>query len=236
MKLRIIRHADPDYSIDGLTAAGHLEAAALGQRSKGWGLTQLFASTMGRAQLTASYIAMATQLAVSNESWVRELDEWGMTDEQGTISFPWNYFGGYLPEFMLHRKEGSLPDYWLSQPELLAQYEMLVQASDDFLQRLGYERVQGGVYRSKEGGPINHQVAVVCHGGFGLAWLSHLLQLPLAALWAGVWLAPSSVTTLLFEHRDGDLAVPRCIELSDTSHLHASGLPIQPSGLQGNVK
>lgn len=45
-------------------------------------------------------------------------------------------------------------------------------------------------------------------------------------------LAPSSVTTVLFEERTKDYAVPRCIGLGDISHLYASGLRIPNSSYE----
>ncbi|MCZ7545048.1 MAG: hypothetical protein M5R40_16680 [Anaerolineae bacterium] len=74
-----------------------------------------------------------------------------------------------------------------------------------------------------------------CHQGFGLTWLAHLLDLPPPAVWTGFWLAPSSVTTVLFETRSADWATPRCLSVGDVSHLYAARLPVQPRGLRGNL-
>ncbi len=49
MRLYIIRHADPDYVNDNLTPAGHLEAAALGERMASEGLNLIYSSPRGRA-------------------------------------------------------------------------------------------------------------------------------------------------------------------------------------------
>jgi probable phosphoglycerate mutase len=53
-------------------------------------------------------------------------------------------------------------------------------------------------------------------------------------MWSGFWLPPSSVTTVLFEERSAEWAVPRCIGLGDVSHLHMAGLGVQPSGIKAN--
>ena len=79
--------------------------------------------------------------------------------------------------------------------------------------------------------PNSERIAVFCHGGFGLAWLAHLLEIPLALMWSGFWLPPSSVTTIFLEQRTETWAVPRCVGLGDVSHLYAAGLPIQPRGI-----
>lgn len=67
-------------------------------------------------------------------------------------------------------------------------------------------------------------VAVFCHGGFGLTWLARLLQMPVSQVWSSFYLAPSSVTTVLFDERSLNKAVPRAISVGETGHLYAAGL------------
>ena len=102
---------------------------------------------------------------------------------------------------------------------------------DEFLSRHGYERVAGR-YRIKNRN--DQKIAVFCHGGFGLTWLAHLLEIPVHLMWSGFWLPTSSVTTLIFEECSNEWAVPRCIQLGDTSHLYESGLPVLPRGIIAN--
>lgn len=108
-----------------------------------------------------------------------------------------------------------------------------MQHSDEFLKTLGFER-QGTRYRVLH--PNVEKIAIFCHGGFGLTWLAHLLQIPLTIMWSGFWLPPSSVSTILFDQRSPDWATPRCIGLSDTSHLYAADLPIKPRGIKANFE
>jgi probable phosphoglycerate mutase len=103
--------------------------------------------------------------------------------------------------------------------------------SDEFLAARGYRR-NGGVYEITAGN--RERIAVFCHAGFGLTWLAHLLDLPVPLVWSGFFLAPSSVTTVLFEERSSSFAAPRCLSVGDTSHLHAAGLPTQPAGIVAN--
>jgi probable phosphoglycerate mutase len=42
------------------------------------------------------------------------------------------------------------------------------------------------------------------------------------------------VTTVLFDERSSEWAVPRCLGVGDVSHLYAEGLPVQPRGLLSN--
>jgi broad specificity phosphatase PhoE len=54
MRLYLMRHADPDYGIDSITPAGHLEAEALSVRLEQEKITQIFCSPLGRAKPTAA--------------------------------------------------------------------------------------------------------------------------------------------------------------------------------------
>ena len=54
MKLLIVRHADPDYSIDSLTPTGWKEAELLSERLKTLDIKDFYTSPLGRAKDTAS--------------------------------------------------------------------------------------------------------------------------------------------------------------------------------------
>ena len=53
MKLLIIRHGDPDYSIDSLTEKGWKEAELLKKRLLKLDISAFYVSPLGRAQATA---------------------------------------------------------------------------------------------------------------------------------------------------------------------------------------
>lgn len=125
---------------------------------------------------------------------------------------------------------------WMNQ-EFLARtkaaeiFENIRKKSDEFLKELGYERI-GGRYRIIKRN--SDKVAVFCHNGFGLTWLAHLLEIPLSLMWTGFWLAPTSVTVVLFDERSDEWAVPRCLHLGDVSHLYHAGLEVKPRGIIAN--
>ncbi|MBL8121102.1 MAG: histidine phosphatase family protein, partial [Anaerolineae bacterium] len=76
MRLYIIRHADPDYENDTLTAAGHQEAMALAKRMASHGLDAIYASPMPRAAITAQYTANLLKLPVITAPWAIEVQGW----------------------------------------------------------------------------------------------------------------------------------------------------------------
>ena len=235
MRLYIIRHADPDYPNNTITPAGHLEARALARRLATEDLTHLYSSPLGRALDTVRYTADVLGLPPVVEEWLRELSGWRIDHP------PWGALAAWdLPGEVI-RAEEPYPthDTWHSAPALgsgttTALHEAFAtirEQSDAFLRRHGYERV-GGRYRLVR--PHRERIAVFCHGGLGLTWLAHRLEIPLTLVWSGFWLAPSSVTIVLFDERSAEWAVPRCLALGDTAHLYTAGLPVRPRGIIAN--
>ncbi|HVK03239.1 MAG TPA: histidine phosphatase family protein [Armatimonadaceae bacterium] len=230
MRLYIIRHADPDYPNKTITERGHKEAEALAARlERSERPDRIFCSPLGRAVDTMRYTAERIGRDATIEDWTQEMPLPALeTPDWGRIAV-WDVPGEVI------RGRDPLPsrDDWHTLPHYgpttaREQFAALQQGSDAFLARHGYVR-EGGRYRCES--PSDERIAVFCHAGFGIAWLAHLLEIPLPLAWSGFWLAPSSVTTVLMERRSDDWAVPRCVAMGDVSHLYAAGLEVSPRGI-----
>jgi len=233
MRLFIIRHADPDYPNNTITPAGHVEAKALSIRLAKLGLDHIYSSPLGRAIDTMRYTADALGQRHTIEPWTAELGDCTLTLEPWGKVCVWDVPGEHVRE----RAPYATHDNWhehshFANPAFRSAFDRVRADSDAFLARHGYERVDGR-YRVVK--PSRDKIAVFCHGGFGLFWLAHLLELPLPLVCAGFHLPPSSVTTVLFDERTPHWAVPRCTGVGDVSHLYAAGLPTQPAGIKANA-
>lgn len=232
MRLLIIRHADPEYAIDSLTSEGRTEADALATRLSSphdGRITHLYTSPKGRARATAAPTEKALNKIAIVEEWTRELSYWPRlpgTDRPGEGGLAmWDLSASAVRSVDAVTKNAQ----WSLVPEMEAArepFENLQMDSDAFIARHGYVR-EGHHYRIVR--PNRDVVAVFCHGGFGLTWLAHLLNIPLAMAWTSFFLAPSSVTTILFDERSADFAYPRAIGVSDLSHLYKEGLTLPDS-------
>lgn len=232
MRLYIVRHADPDYEHDDITDAGRLEAQALAERLAETGLDRLYCSPMGRAKATIGPTAEKLGLPFEIEEWTREIEKLWLRDT------PWGSMAAWdLPGELYRGADLSAESGGWSLKETFSSYrvEEIIREirthSDEFLLRLGFAH-EGAYYRPLH--PNEDKVAVFCHGGFGLTWLSCLLEIPLATMWSSFWLPPTSVTTVLFDIRREGRAIPRCIGMGDVSHLYKSGLPVRPRGIKAN--
>jgi probable phosphoglycerate mutase len=230
MKLYLIRHADPDYANDTITDAGHLEAKALARFLQSAGVDRLYCSPVNRAVHTMRYTAELLGMEPVIEPWTRELD-WPKQQADGRMVAPWDVPGESVRASWPFADAGAAWQQRAPYRDFMPLFESLQANSDAFLKRHGYVR-EGGRYRIEARN--REAIAVFCHLGFGLTWLSHLLGLPFPLVWSSFWLAPSSVTTVLFEERSETWAVPRCLGLGSVTHLHQAGLPVSRMGLHAN--
>ena len=74
MRLLIIRHGDPDYSIDSLTEKGWKEAELLKKRLLKLDISAFYVSPLGRAQATAKPTLEALNKTARVCDWLREFD------------------------------------------------------------------------------------------------------------------------------------------------------------------
>ena len=234
MRLYIIRHAHPDYDNNTITDIGHREAAALGVRLERENITRLYTSPLGRAVDTAAYAADRLGIEAKVEPWAYELGQMRMMTGPCAGMMAWDLHGEILrndPWFARSGQWHTVPP--LDAPIFREEVERVRKELDDFTYRLGYRRDDGRYQIVQHN---TDRVALVCHNGAGLTMLAHLLALPLPLFWSGFWLAPSSVSCLVFDERSERWATPRALYIGDTSHLYDADLPVQPHGIKANFE
>lgn len=224
MLLYIVRHGQPIYGPDTLTELGRRQADALADRFAQTGLDRIFSSPLGRARETAQPTADRLGLPMKIEHWTREIwPEMTVMHPDGTRQFCMA-----LPaENYRSAQNKVLGDDWHTLPcldtmEGKQAWDRVVRHSDNFLMRLGYRRESDGVYRVVR--PNEEHVALFCHAGFILTWLPHLLCIPPHLFWAAFDVTHSGVTVLEFPNSESGVCTPKCLMLSDMSHILASGM------------
>jgi probable phosphoglycerate mutase len=229
VKIYLIRHGDPDYDRDSLTERGHLEAEALVSYLRTEHISRIFSSPLGRARDTARYAADALGLDVAVQPWMAELD---LRTEVGDHRSAWDVHGHlirnteYLQDITSIERVAAFP-----APRIRQVITEIRQNSDHFLAGLGYRR-DGGAYRVER--HSEEKIAVFAHGGFGLTWISVLLEIPVPLMWSGFFLHTSSVTQILFDEREPGLATPRCLMISALPHLFAASVEPGTAGIRAN--
>ena len=74
MKLVIVRHGDPDYSIDSLTEKGWKEVEYLSERLAKLDVKEFYVSPLGRARDTASLTLKKMNRTATECDWLQEFN------------------------------------------------------------------------------------------------------------------------------------------------------------------
>ncbi len=223
MRILIIRHGDPDYTIDSLTEKGHREAAMLARRIAPMDVAAYYVSPLGRAQKTAEYTLKQCGRTAEVHSWMREFDVKILSEETGELRIPWDM----LPEHWTNIPAYYEKDKWYTVP-VMAEAEMeqglaaVHKGLDALLERHGYVRQQN-YYRAIH--PNEDTIVLFCHFGVECVMLGHLLGISPMVLWHGMIAAPTSVTTVITEERREGIASFRINAFGDISHLYVHDEP-----------
>lgn len=225
MRLLIVRHADPDYSIDSLTPTGWKEAALLAERlaapKEGLEQAYFYVSPLGRAQDTASLTLKKLKKTAMTCSWLREFAPQAVHPGKDSGHCLWDW----LPEAWVQEPAYFDREHW-ADTELFKkagardEYQWVIREFDRILAEHGYTR-DGLLYRALT--PNEDTLVFFCHFGVECVLLSHLIHVSPMQLWHGLCAAPSSVTTLYTEERRPGVAAFRMSAFGDTSHLYAGG-------------
>lgn len=225
MKLLIVRHGDPDYSIDSLTERGWVEAEYLSERLSKLNVAAFYVSPLGRAKDTASLTLKKMNRTAEECPWLREFAvPVRRPDQKGPepSAVPWDW----LPQDWTADGRFYEEAHWFErdvfeEAGMKREYDRVTENFDRLLARHGYER-DGRVYRAVR--PNNDTIVLFCHFGVECVLLSHLLGVSPMVLWHGICAAPTSVTTVITEERRPGIAIFRANAVGDISHLYVHGM------------
>ncbi len=229
MLLYYIRHGDPIYNPDSLTPLGHRQAESVAKRLGVYGLDRIFASTSNRAIQTATPTSEILKKEIELLDFCNEGHAWGeftITNEQGYMQ--WIFQNDALNSLMVSREIKNLGDNWHTHPafkdtKCTQGVERVNCETDKFLASLGYEHNrEKGHYKAVA--PNNQRIAIFAHQGFGMAFLSSILDIPYPEICTHFDMTHSAVTVIEFADRDG-ISIPKVLTLSNDSHLFRDGIP-----------
>ncbi|MDD6222661.1 MAG: phosphoglycerate mutase family protein [Lachnospiraceae bacterium] len=240
MRILLIRHAEPDYTKDVLTAAGRKEAAALAALAPQLNLGTCYVSPLGRAQETASYCLAATGKTARTCDWLREFPAAldlnncpelqkaypGTKADPETGIFPKRIVWDMVPSYLCAHPDYIDPDKWRNtlvagHSDLVPVYDHVAEGLDALLASHGYVR-DGRHYRVEK--ETTGTLTLFCHFGVSCVILSHLFNCSPFLLWHSICLSPSSVSEIYSEERQEGFASFRALRLGDTTHLTMAGL------------
>ena len=228
MLLLYVRHGDPIYSPDSITPLGERQAEAIGKRIARYGVDEIYSSTSTRAQMTAQPTAeilkkeiVTSEIFLENRVW----SEFAISAEDGKRHWFWDV--PKMKQLLSSHEVIRLGLEWYKHPEL-AQFEKgflrVYDELDEFLLTKGYEHERGtGRYKIAE--PSKKRVALFAHAGYGTAFLSCLLDIPLPLISMHFDLQTTGMTVINFENSNNGYSIPRVLTYSNDAHLYAENLP-----------
>ena len=230
MRLYYVRHGDPIYSPDSLTDLGKRQAEALSRRMCLHGLDRIYASTSVRAQMTAQPTAEVLKKPVTLLDWAHENHAWDQLSyevEPGRRTWIWS--GERFRLGMQNPEVRALGRKWYEHP-MFSEYpsfgegiQRIQRETDAFLASLGYTHdLEKNLYISEGGNREN--IGFFAHEGFGMAFLSCILDIPYPMFSTHFALAHSRVCVIEFPEKAGAV-VPNMLQFGGDSHLFADRLP-----------
>ncbi len=230
MRILLIRHAEPDYTVDSLTPKGHREAELLSCRLLSYDIRDFYQSPLGRARDTAAYTLKKLNREAETLPWLHEFMGSYPDPETGKRRIVawdvkpriWSGFPGIFdinnwysaPVF----RGGNVQEVW----------EQTVCGVDALMERYGY-RKDGPVWRCDDNRDFT--IALFCHFGISMAVLGYLTDISPMVLWHRILCLPSSVTEVVTEERIKGEVSFRVTKLGDLTHLEAAGETRSTAGL-----
>lgn len=230
MKILLLRHAEPDYTVDSLTPKGHREAELLSRRLLHYHIRDIFISPLGRARDTAAYYLNKVSRDAIVLPWLREFSG-SYPDPETNVRriVAWDVKPRIWTEFPgigdIHTwTDASVFD----GGDIRKVWQETTDGVDALLARYGF-RKSGPVWTGNENG--DYTIAVFCHFGISMAILGYLTDISPMVLWHHTLCLPSSLTEIVTEERvHGEVAF-RLTKLGDLTHLEAAGEQRSTAGL-----
>lgn len=223
-----IRHGDPIYNPDSLTPLGERQAEAVAKRLALYGVDRIFASTSNRAIQTATPTAQILKKDITQLDFCNENLAWRDFTVATETGRTWTFQDKETRRLFCSKEILDLKEKWYSHPAFTdCNFEKGIQRvteeSDKLFADLGYEHISDtGAYKVLKDN--NERVALFAHQGFGMAFLSCLLDIPYPVFSLHFDTCHTGVTVIEFKD-EGGITIPKILTLSNDSHIYREGLP-----------
>lgn len=226
-----VRHGDPIYNPDSLTPLGKRQAEACSRLLCRTGLDEIYASTSQRAIDTATPTAEILKKEIKLLDFANE----GLAAKDLMVNLDgerfWISDNHEFKKIFCTPEVYSLGFEWYNHPAF-SEYnfkegmERIQREADAFFASLGFEH-ETHTGRYKVTSPKSEKVALFAHYGFGMAFLSAVMDIPYPLFASHAILFTSGVTSIRFKEEKDGYAIPVFLTLNSEAHLFANGLPMR---------
>jgi len=211
MEILLIRHGDPDYADDCLTAVGRKEAQCLAESLEQLAIKDIYVSPLGRAQETCDFTADQKGLSPVVLDWLMER----LIARDGMCL--WEAPGETFLRFVKGNIQNTGADLSAILPEGCEQFERVRNGFDKLLATYGYSR-NGDLYHVEKGS--DNRIALFCHKGVILTLLADILHWPLPMIFVSLQINPTGITRLELVENNGH-ANFKATAINDLTHLRS---------------
>lgn len=252
MRIIFVRHAEPDYDVDGLTEKGWREARLLADRARNWRADEFYSSPMGRAKDTGKLICEAAGRSPVVLDW---LEEFNFVVDDYENPGGKKLCRDFSPEYLSANPLLFDLDRWgdaeiMKSGNIRKEYDRVCGEFDRLLERYGYKRnglcydspkehISTSEFMKYDGNTLEHYkndksdgttLVFFCHLGIMSLLIAHLINASPCAIWHGFFMPTSSVTVVTSEERVPGKAYFRCQLVGCTAHLKAGNEPVSYYG------
>lgn len=226
MLLFYIRHAEPIYNPDSLTEMGHLQAKAISKRLQNANIEEIYSSTSTRAIQTATPLAKCLNKEIHLLDFCHEKYAWDELSVINNDGKTWCYRDNKIKQLFLKEENYTNQDWFMSKDfeEFSFKEGMLRIRKNafEFMASLGFMHDEKNkcYIKTKES---KKRICLFAHQGFGLAFLSEILDIPYPMFSLSFDLGHSSMTVIDFDESN-QIIKPKVLQLSNDSHLYKEGL------------
>ena len=226
-----VRHGDPIYDPNKLTPLGHRQAEAVGKRLALYGVDKIYASSSNRAMQTADPTCEILKKEKEILDFCNEDHAWAdfaldLPDGRKT----WSFYHPEVRRLFVDPSVAALGLKWYEHPEL-AKYnfkkgiDRIQTELDALLLKHGYEHIPGtGTYKAVR--PNDDRIALFAHQGFGMNFMSQLLDIPYPFYATHFDMTHTGMTAIEFKDEGDGIVIPKVLTLSSDAHIYKEGLPM----------
>lgn len=229
MRLYFVRHGEPIYDPDSLTPLGHEQAKALSKRFLANGLDKVYASSSNRAIQTSQPTCDLLRKEPILCDWAHEalaFDDFKAKDSEGKDQ--WILEVPDMVRKLNDPEVRKLGREWYTHPYFAdTNFERGVKrvdaAVDAFMEELGlrHDRENACYYLT---GKTPNRVALFAHYGFGMAFLSSVMDIPYNVFYPRFNIGLTATTEILFYHHGDGMVIPQILQHGGDGHLYREGL------------
>lgn len=227
MLLFYIRHGDPIYNPDSLTELGKKQADALVKRMAECNPDKIYVSSSNRAIMTAEPTVRFLGKEPEILDWCNENHAWReltVTTEDGKRK--WCFQDEATCKLLASNEVRQLDRQWYEHPQFANTrfkegIHRIQRETDQFMLSLGYrhDSERNGYIAER---PNDDRIALFAHQGFGLAFLSCLLDVPYPLMTLHFDMGHSGMTVI--EFKGDDFVIPKALQVANDSHIFAAGM------------